>query len=274
MSLFNRQITLEIGGRPVAGLRISFEVIKNLGEEANTAKVSIWNMAENSRNQIRELDDQLIIGAGYEEDTGPRIIFIGDVTKIAYRRSGVDIVTTVNAGDGIKNLREARTSKSFAAGTQTENILKTMASDLGLALRPIDFALTSQYLQGFSFAGSVKEGLKKIAQKADLEFSVQNGELQILKKRGVTPSVAINLNFNSGLLDMPERLNNLKSNLIEEAPNPGFRVRCLLNPLIEPGSILNLTNVEVPGNFRVETVKHTGDNFEGDFVSEIEVTEL
>jgi hypothetical protein len=279
MALFNRVISVDFKDSSgstftTPDLRIKFDIQKTREASSNTAKLQIYNLSEASRNRIRELDDSVIVRAGYTQDAGAKIIFTGDVTKINHEFQPPDVISLIECGDGIKNLREQRDSVSFGTGTKADIVLKDLATKMGLPLRPLPQGLTNEYVTGFSHVGSTKDALNKITDRLDLEWSIQNGELQILKKREPVVGVPVQVNFTRGLLEQPERLRDIKANLIGDKPKPGYKIRMLLTPELIPGGRINLTEGTFPGEFRIERVNHVGDNFDNDFYSEMEVTEI
>lgn len=285
MALFLRDILVNIKSndnslnQDFAGatLRISFTIEKNTQPNSNTATIQIWNLSDYTRNLLKEFDDTVTISAGYEEGYGRKLMFVGQVTKINHRKNLPDIVTELNCGDGIQVLRETRASVSYAEGTKVDTVLKDLSSKFNLPIKEIPDDIKQEYIQGFSHVGSVKDALNRITDKANLEWSIQNQEVQIIKKRQVTKSPEIIVSNLEGLIEQPEKLNDLQDNLIGAQPKPGYRVKSLLNPDIEPGIRVFLTSPSIQVDqpvFRVEKVTHTGDNFSGDFVTEFTINEI
>ena len=274
MSLFNRQVEITVAGFTTNQLRVKFDIEKNTDPESNSADIEIYNLSENTRNQIRELDEPIELRAGYDDDVGPKLIFTGDIVKVRHELRFPDIITRIKANDGIKATREKRSSVSFNTGTNGLTALQDVANKLGLGIRDIPNSISGQYLKGFSYAGTVKDALNKITERLGLEWSVQNNELQVLPKRGTIPGASVLISYAEGLIDAPERLSDLKNNLIEDKPNPGYKVKNLLNPNLEPGGVINLQGPNASGSFRIERVQYRGDNYGGDFLSILEVTEL
>lgn len=280
MALFDRKIEVAIEQQSgevfdVADLRMNFEVNKSLKKDSNSVSISLWNMAENSRNAIRELDDKITIKAGYLRDVGVRTIFTGQITKINHAFEPPNVVSKIEAGDGVKTIREARGFVAFRAGTKAITVLEDIASKLELTLRPLPSEIAqSQYVHGFSHAGSVTEALTRVTDRMGLEWSIQNNELQIQTKRKATESIPVLTNIDKGLLEAPQRLSDLQDNLIGEKPRPGYKIKTLLDAEIEPGARLDLEFLQIEGTFRVESVKHLGDNDSGEFISVTEVVEI
>lgn len=275
MPLFNRVVEVSFSsGLDASGLRLAFQVRKTTKVNSNTGDVTIWNLSEGSRNSIRELDDTITVKAGYEEDTGARTVYTGEVVRITHSYNPPNIETRIEAGDGVKSLREKRGSSSFGEGTAADTVLKDLAGKMGLTLRPLPDGISDQYVNGFSHSGSIKDALSRITDRLNLEWSIQNNELQILKRRGVLPGGSVPITFETGLLAYPERLTDLKDNLIDDQPKPGWKIKTLLNPLFEPGLKVSVEAGDMSGEFRIEEVTHSGDNWEGDFTSELNVVEL
>lgn len=274
MTFFKRVINISVGGYSGSDLRVIFNVNKTTKKNSNTASVDIYNLSESTRNSIRELDSKLTLSAGYESKGGAQLIFIGDVTRVNHRKNYPDIISSIEAGDGVKNKREKRQNFSYEEGTSVNDVLSNVAGALGLSLRELPSGIEGEYIQGFSYVGSVSDALDKVTKKAGLEWSIQNEELQIIKKNDGFDSSPLSISFLDGLLEDPERLNDIKSDLTEDLTRPGFRVKTLLNPQIEPGGKVVLVDGQAPGLYRVEQVNHSGDNFDGDFVSEFVLGEI
>lgn len=275
MALFNRIVSVSLkSGFSSDELFISFNVQKTAKEQSNTATVTIANLSANTRNSIKEIDDVLTLSAGYQEDTGAKVIFVGDVVRIKHNINPPDIITEIECGDGVKTLRETRGSVSFKDGTPADNVLKDLTGKLGLPLREIPEGLSDQYVQGFSHAGSVRDAINKVTDRLGLEWSVQNEEIQIIKKNEPSKGSPIDISFATGLLEFPEKLDNLRDNLVDVQPPPGIRIKTLLNPDYVPGRKVFLKEGEFPGIYRIERVTHSGDNKDGEFISELEASQV
>lgn len=278
MPLFDRQIEVVLNLPGVSfsadNVRIDFEIMKSTDVSSNSAKVQVYNLSIISRNQIQELNDLVTIKAGYAQDVGAKLIFTGEMLRVTHENQPPDIVTIIEAGDGISQMREARDSISFAEGTGAKNVLDDLSNKLGLPIRNLPSEIKGQYLHGFSHVGSVRDALDRVTKRENLEWSVQNGELLVLPKRKPLDGEAVLIAPERGMLNLPERLRDLNFNLVDEQKKPGFKVRSLLNPNIEAGSKVRLQTSIASGEFRVEVVRHVGSNFANDFYTEIEIYEL
>lgn len=278
MALFNRIVTVDVGpggfGLFVDKLRVNFQVEKTLQAEPNKASVFIYNLAPSSRSRIREIDHQLILKAGYGEDVGPLLLFSGDVTAVANSFEAPDVITKIECNDGGRPIRETRDVFSFIEGTEAGQVLSEIAAKFGLTIRELPVAIRRQFIHGFSFAGTAQAALNIVTQKMGLEWSIQNGELQVLASRTALRGAAIAISQRTGLLEVPQPIVDLVDNLIQKVPKPGYRIKTLLNPQIEPGKIINLNSTTATGSFRVERVTHIGDTHADDFYSISEIKEV
>lgn len=274
MPLFDRIIDVQVGGKLFPNnLRIVFDIVKTNQSVCNSASITIYNLSEDSRGQIRELDDDIVVRAGYREYGGTKLVFAGNILRVNHTYNLPDIMTKIEGGDGIKALREKRQSVSFEEGTSVKDVLDKVSTNLGLTIREIPKEIQGIYEQGFSHVGSVKEGLNKVCDRIGAIWSVQDNELQITKDSAASVHAAVKITRVDGLLEKLERLGDARKFLIDSdaAIDSGYRFRTLLNPDIQPGRKIMLGD---QGTFRVERVQHQGDNFQGEFISIVEVKEL
>lgn len=275
MPLFDRVINLQIGSKVFPNnLRITFDIVKTNESICNQVSITIYNLSENSRNEIKDLDTEIALYAGYSEYGGPKLVFKGNVLRVNHTYALPDIMTKIEGGDGVKALRETRHSVSFEEKTQVIDVLRKVASDLSLEIRELPTDVTGEYAQGFSHSGSVKDGLDKVCQRIGATWSIQDNQLQITKDASASVHAPVKITKIDGLLEKLEPLGDVRQHLLGsgEAIKSGYKFRALLNPDIQPGRKLTLGGY--PGAFRVERVQHQGDNFEGDFISIVEVKEL
>lgn len=296
MPYFGRIAALEVHPPIVAfpfrieDLRISFTVKKSLQKpgkvSANTAEIMVYNLAGSSRDNIREMHDQIILQAGYREAQGLETLFQGTVASVHHPYQLPDVVTKIQSGDGLKELREAQVTLSYAEGTPATRVLSDLVKALGLppkssaSLQALLGRFSgNRYLQGFSFSGSVKEGLDKVTKRLGFEYSIQDGALQVLERGKAlearpSPSVVV-LTPSSGLYGSPERKSQLQDETASEKVPPGWRIRAALQPTLSPGAWIAVESREIrrATAFKVESVEHRGDTHGGEWETVFEVSD-
>jgi hypothetical protein len=280
VSQFDRIASVSIGppgqqGFRVRDVRIVFQVDKTDLPDANRCRLEIWNLSDDTRNRIRETDDAVVVSAGYAQDTGEQVLFTGRVASVAHRYVSPDIVTRIESGDGITELRESRSAVSFSGpGASLPEIVRKLADDFGLEIRDSIDVPRIRWTEGLSYAGPTRNAMTSVLDRAGFEWSVQNGYLQIIRRGDANTKPAVVIRSDTGLLSSPARINQIETALEGTKRNPGWAFRCLLNPRIEPGGLVQLNSRDVDGLFRVNNVRHSGDMHGDEWSSLVEVSEL
>jgi len=294
--LYNREIALNIGGvriasRSVTGetkpiLRVTFKIEKTIQRDPNTADLQIYNLSKDSRAALGAPDPTKIalkqtgiptvIEAGYFGNTS--LIFSGNVEYSATNRAGTDWVTTLQSADGGKQLRSSRINVSFDSSTLLKDVLKTAADSLGVGLGNITQELdkgaprssAQQYVKGLVLSGQTSNELDKIIKRAGFNWSVQDGQIQLIRPGGViNPNEAILLQQGTGLIGVPE--------LGEKGI---IKCRSLLQPELTPGKKIQVRSglkngqYDIDGFFRIDKATLTGDTWGGDWYTDIEGSPL
>jgi hypothetical protein len=264
------------GTLDIKGLRISFNISKSISWATNTANINIWNLSANNRNQIENYGDELKLFAGYASSGGPQLLFVGDTTQVSHNFSFPEIISVLNAGDGEKILNNQKITVSFGANTTANTILQYVADQMQMPLiydlPPDNFS----YEYGMYSTNLSKNILDQVCKDAGYVFSVQNGNLLILRKNEAAKKPPALINIDTGMIGVPERYTDKRGELWPVGPKVGWRVRTLLRPDIIPGDSVRIRSNQVPldGLFYVLTIKHQGDNYGPNFESLLEVIAL
>ncbi len=282
--MFGRVVALEI--RPdnfveldkpfrIEGLRITFTVKRNLKKSTNQATIEIYNLSDATRARIQEHTRKVTLLAGYADGEGELLLFEGSIMTVNHPRMGSEIVTRIEANDGQTALRQAHVSLSYSQGVKGSQILKDVVSRLGLPAKFISTIGTKAFSQGFVHHGPAKDAMDKICTSMGLEWSVQNGSVQVLEngKPDNSDPRGIVLTPESGLLGSPERLRQIQDDPLVDKKPSGYTIKALLVPKINPGGYVAVRSREIPRAtaYRVESVEHKGDTHGDDWTSTIEV---
>jgi len=260
--LFERRAALVAGIGSGQAIRIesldfSFQVVKNLRREPNTAEIKIYNLAPSSRESLEAAEEQRIrLETGYREDV--HTIFEGDLRKASSTREGPDIVTTIEGGDGERAFRQARTNRSFGEGTSVRSVIEDVAGGMGLGVGNLEAQTTgagfeglgSIYSEGTVVSGSSRESLTGLCRSIGLEWSVQDGNLQLLPFRTALRQTAVLLSPQTGLVGSP----SIDSENVLEA-------KALIIPGIFPGRKVDVRAEFVTGVYRVTKATYQGSTF-------------
>ena len=260
-------------GRLARGFKTAFKVELSHESKANKAQAQVWNLNEDTRGKIStpEQKPQFIIEAGYRDTFSQ--IFKGEAVEITTTRNAPGVVTTMKAQDGFK----ARISKSFSPGVNVGDVIGDVMESLGVnAKKGIARAKSGdltggvkQLFSGFTASGSSRDELDKMAKTYGFDWSIQDGELQVLLPEETTSEEAIVLNSSTGLIGSPIRV------IDDKKPKANIaRGRALIIPKIKPGRRLELESNEISGSFRILKVTLTGQSDGGDFFSDWEALEI
>lgn len=254
----------------ITGLRVVFDIEKHLGKDPNTCTVKIYNLAERTRGEVQEKPVHVILKGGYEDRL--ETLFQGDVTWADSRKDGGDWETTLTLGDGQRAFQHAKVSRSYRSGVTVDTVLREVAKTMGLRvnLTPAARALLSrQYVGGFVPHGPSRNELTRILAPLDIEWSIQDGELQLLRPSDFRVDLPIDVSQDSGMTGSPEFGAPEK-----KGGNPLLTVTTLLNARIAPGGRIRVRARNVNGVFRVERATYNGDSYQDDWLTTAEARAL
>jgi hypothetical protein len=257
--LYDRRAWVQIGARRFDGLHIRFKVTKTLTADANLCDISVYNLSAASRAEIPIADVPVLLVAGYKDSV--EVLFSGNVRTVDHKRDGADWVTHMRAGDGEVCFEKAYSTKSFGPGTKTTDVLQYLAGQMGISVKDAVAKLRQgglpgvmQYLQGYSVQGRTVRELDRVTKAAGVEWSIQDGSLQLLEPGKVTADSAVLLSAATGMISSPDHGKPHKKG------QPVYlKVKSLLNGGLRPGRAVRLESAGHTGNFRVEKVEHDGE---------------
>ncbi len=259
MKAYNPQATVTVGTIRIPSsnsLRVAFTVSKNLKPEPNKARFDITNLTEEHIKQLQEeVNPPCQLDTGYNGDT--ETLFLGKL-RTGDTLGRPDSVTTLESGDGEQEMRTGRVNVSIAAGTNTDQVLKQVALAVGVGKGNLDDAARkirstfsgtgNLFTMGTVLSGSAASELTRITTSLGLEWSIQNGKLQILERKKSLEGTAIYLSLKTGLLGEP-------------TVDPKGVMSCIsiYQKDVFPGRLIILDSFRVKGQYRIEETEHSGD---------------
>lgn len=255
--------------------RITFQIEKTSESTPNPAKISLYNLSKDNQALFEQKNSSIILQAGYKGLTAPIIktLFIGDIATAKTTKRSTDFITEIEAGDAEKKIISSYINKSFAGkdsaskgNNTTRDIVKELIKSMGFITnttqekqidKKLEIVSDTKPFFGVTLSGPSKFILDTILEKEGLEWSVQNGEIQIVdasKKISAQPSVI--LMGDTGLLDVSKEEDNR------------INFRALLNPEILPTRTIKITSelMGLDGVFTVRRVNYIGDTHQGDWI--------
>jgi hypothetical protein len=268
--LFQRDYRITIGaaiGNIRAGLRVekhrcAFRVEKTNKPEPNKCALQVWGLSREQRAQIEELRPKegsargvpVLIEAGYKE-TGIGQIYLGDLAAVYSKREGAEWITTIESGDGQAAKLSAMT-QSYGPQTSPDVALRAIVKALGvgegnvaaMAAKLRTTGAATLFPKRSVFSGSAYEHMTQFAQSAGLEWSIQDGAIQLVDRGRVLAGFATILSPKSGLIDTPT-----------VDPKGVLSCKMLIQPGVKVGSLLVLNSDAVRGNYKIERATWEGD---------------
>lgn len=254
----------------IDGLRVAFKVKKTLKPEPNTCEVSVTNLNPDTRARLRGKAIRVVLQAGYVASIGT--IFSGHARTIDHLHDGPDWVTRIQCGDGEgTGSGGARTGEAFGGGTSLPDKLQKLAGAMGVDSGNLTKKLAAdpaaqRALSGHTSHGNAAREMDRILKRLGLEWSIQDGRLQLLKPGESTDDEAVLLSASTGMIGSPEHAPLDKKG----GPTP-VKIKSLLQPVFRPGRKVQLDAEATKGLFAIDKLSHTGDSEGNDWYSELEL---
>jgi hypothetical protein len=213
--------------------------------------------------------------AGYADETVAAILF-GDVVKCTRKKSGADYVTEIEVKDGRAAVMAGQVSVSYAKDTDALTIAQDLIDAIGLPSKGTELVPSdAKYPGSFSDIGQAADILRKVLNKYDLKYTIQNEMIYILKEGEAAESTGLRLAPETGLLTIPQPVSDKteETDAAKEAANK-WSFRTMLFPQLIPGAACKVESSSITAEMKITKAKLTGDNWLSDFAIDIEAEVL
>ena len=264
MRQYLRQISVEIEGAGrsvliIEELRITFDLHIDDQSSSSPSTVKIWNLAKASASHIAEPRQVVRVKAGYGDITNSAPIFDGEIRRVLHERTGVDRVTTIVLGLSDSATTGALVSISLVGPVKLRALVRRIVDAMGLRIESDNAVPDEELEDGFFYTGSAKSALKDLLEPHKVTAYEVGGVMHFTHRDNEPERGTFFLSHATGLIGTPS--------LTEDE---GLRAKMALNGSIELGQLVEVGSEAVDGWFSVKTLVHRGDNWGGDFVTEIE----
>lgn len=268
-----RDIDVLAGGKKFESLGdnaldIEFDISFNDKEEPDVSEVTIYNLSEDSINEIKK-QGYCIVNAGYREMGNKGCIATGDIEDVVTDWQGLDKVTKIKVSDGGKEWRKAKLNTTYGEGVKASTIMKDLCGVLGYEIVEISPKEDITYKLGKTIKGYCSENLKKLVKDTKSKMYINKKRITIRDERkgddigflltaetGLVGNPTLNKDDSEDKTDLRDSEKGKKKNKEEKKT---WKVTCLLNPKIETDSIIKIESKTCSGQFRVVSGKHTGE---------------
>lgn len=235
-----RACSLVVGSNSGSGLdlgelRITFKTKKGDMETPNSAEINVYNLSEATASKIQREFTQVALSAGYVGNVG--LIFRGNIRQVrTWRENGVDTVLAILAADGDRAYNFATVNTTLAAGSTPADRVRVCQGSMAAKGTEAGYTpdLGGQALpRGVVMYGMARQYMRDEAQNTGTDWSIQDGKVQMVPRKGYLPGQAVLLTHETGLIGTPEQTQD------------GISVRALLNPQLRVGGRIKLDNKSV-----------------------------
>ena len=266
MRQYLRQISVEIENENrsvliVEELRITFDLHIDDQSSSSPSTVKIWNLGKRSASHIAEPRQIVRVRAGYGDIANSEPLFEGETRRVLHERTGVDRVTTIVLGRSDSATTGALVSISLVGPVRLRDLVRRIVDAMGLRIES-DHAVPDEELEeGFVYNGSAKSALKELLEPHKVTAYAVGGVMHFTHRDNEPERGTFFLSHATGLIGTPSLTDD-----------EGLGAKMALNRSIELGQLVEVSSEAVDGWFSVKTIVHRGDNWGGDFVTEIEGT--
>lgn len=261
--LFDRRCAFSFGIQgttltKVTDLRIEFEIEKTSENTYNTATVKVFNLSKKSRsivNQSSPTKPMIVqLEVGYYKNSNLSVLFTGNAPKCFSTVIPPNTITEFVSQDGQYELSNATLDKSYSEGAALQTVLNDVIAATGLKTGYMPTNIDDKFQNGICVSGSCKKHLDTLTQKAGLEYSIQDKEIQIKKANLTVGGTILLLTPETGLIRSPIKREQ------------GIEFTSLIIPkYLNPGKSVKIESRDFKGTFVIRKSIFKGCNLDGDW---------
>lgn len=278
MEFWTRSATVQVGDKTysMSDFDFDFDVQFEDSKEPTTAVVTIYNLAETTRNSMKK-GDPVILNAGYEGDIG--VIFVGQIAGIKHSHSSTEWATKITASEALEEWLTAQVNKTYTQETTASAMVQDLLNIFGIEVGTFELVEDKTYTRGRVCKGKLKDVITEIVvSDCKSRFLVRDGRI-IINDPAAGVNSGYTLSAETGLLraDDDEAKTEIETDLTtqktpsekdEDAQNKTRQ--CLLNYHIGAADEITIQSKSLNGKYLVLRGNHKGSK-SGDWITEIEV---
>lgn len=281
--MFGRMWSLDVDGeifiaaKESQSFKIEFDVTVSAGNTIAFADIRLYNLAKGSA--IRQ-GSTIALSAGYKNNWD--VIFTGSVTNSLKERNGPELINRLLCRSGLPESDRLTCTASYGKGVSIVDVLRDLAASWPrqLVIEPKDFDDAPRMSSGYAVNGDIPTVLNELKYAYKFDWLQHNGRLFITKRTAPRYGDIIDVNQFTGMVGMPE---------VTLGPNGlGVFVTVALNPQLQVNGRINLQSeystfntgnlfisentgdATANGEYNILAMRHRGDSFSGQWVTELE----
>jgi hypothetical protein len=242
-------------GLELGTLRVVFEVHRGDLQSPNSCDIRVYNLADDTANQIDTEFTQLALKVGYgfpDANGNPPplgLIFQGSIKQVRKgREDQKNSYGAITAADGDEPYCFAVMARTLAAGATPADSIQVLIQQMArrVATTPtggnsgtpvtqgyIPPLVESGYIRGRVHYGFCRDEARDLAMDADCTWSIQDGKFTMIPLTAPLPGPTVIITRDTGLVGVPEQTQN------------GLSMRVLMNPNIKIGQQVQLVDSDI-----------------------------
>lgn len=270
--------------------RFTFETKQTDVQSPSNCAVRVYNLKPETMQRVRGEFSRVVLQAGYQNGAFG-VIFDGTIKQHGIGKEGpMDTYLDILAADGDLAHNFGHVNLTLASGSSSTERIAAVANQLkdkGARLGYVGLETTGGILpRGKVLFGMARAALNSETRTMGATWNISGGQINVIPLDGYLPSEAVVLTSETGLIGRAQQTQN------------GVVFKCLLNPRIQPGTLVKLdeasvnrisntganpagipynqwaapqflANVTADGIYRAVVVEHRGDSRGQDWYTEV-----
>ena len=245
----------------VEQLRVVFDLRLSRQSSGSPSTIRVYNLGKASASHIAERGQVVRLWAGYDDLSDSEPLAQGEIRRVLHERNGLDRITTMVLGGSDSAMSGATISLSIEGDASLRSVVKKIVEKMGLKIETLDAVPDEQLEEGYHHNGSAKTALKSLLEPFGVTPYEVYGTMSFAGAGSSLVGGRFLLDKETGLIGSPS-----------VTENEGARAKMALNGSIELGQTVQISSEALEGWFTVTSIAHRGDNWGGEFVTEIEGT--
>ena len=240
-------------------LRVAFDLHLEAQAASSPSTVKIWNLAKSSASHISGDNQIARVWAGYGDARDTEPLVQGEIRRVLHEREGLDRVTTIVLGESDSAKSGTVVSIGQAGPVSLRWLVEQIVGAMGLGIRELEVVPDEQLDDGYHHNGPAGTALKNLLEPRGVTPYEVSGVMHFSRSGEGARIGGFLLDKDTGLIGSPS-----------VTENDGARAKMALNGSIELGQTVEIDSEALKGYFKVRAIVHRGDNWDGEFVTEIE----
>ena len=256
---FGRRVEVSLDGPFGPALinkpRIEFDLVFEATPTPPESTVRIFNVSDETDRFFVEEGTRLQIFGGYQARFGP--LMSGFVRRVDRRAEGLNRIVELTIGPGKPTTTLDMYHQYYGALVPLKLVVADAAAFLGVIIHNPE-VIPNVEIQDLSFTGRVENLLKRQLEQHRITFHIHDDRLYLVKEDETEVPRRLLVSERTGMIGTPG------------STEKGVEVSMLLDHRVRIDQVLDLESSLLSGFYKIIRVAHAGDNWDGEFRTDVE----